>query len=184
MSDIFNLLPDALFGQMIERIQNDKPIVSRYQALTDLYTIPAIRNDTIPTMNRLSDWYGLSFMLRLLDICAKHKAGQLTVSHVKPITVNPMAIMAMQDGVSRSGVEAMLKMRQRDLWRIVRAEHDEKHPIILVPSPVGYISVNGHHRIRALQFYRKRKETVHVLPHDHDIARAVNKLFLRKGYAA
>lgn len=165
----------------LQLIINDGKTHSQKQAIASLDSVPLVRPDALPTLNNIRDTYGLIFETSFWAN-TKTSVRDLTLPELIHIRVNPFAIMAGQYTVSLKRVKSLLRLSKKQFWQVVKAEHDPTQPIILIQTPHGYVSVNGHHRIRALQALNVRKVLLPVVPINSPVYSSVLDVFIEFGY--
>jgi hypothetical protein len=161
-----------------EIMNNPHTKIGRKAALKKLGVLPTDKV-SIQTINRIRDFYSLGFEDELWAKIGKHVIG-LTITDLKPVTVHPHFVLAGQDVVNYDKVKALLKLKVRTGLMFTLKDSDD--PIIVVKGPHGYMSVNGHHRLRALQLRGDKRVIAYTLPDGHFLMVQVEKLFRRYGY--
>jgi hypothetical protein len=155
--DVMNQLNALLYGKLLDSSKENK--------------------QNIRTLNRIRDIYPKGFSAEFWERIG-NEVRYLPVSELVPVTINPMEVQAAQETVGFQAVEDLLKLRVRsEFWPIVQSQHDPKHPIIVIWTPFGYISVDGHHRLRALQLRGDKQVRVYTLPMGHAKHTEVIELF-------
>lgn len=166
---------NSLLRQLVE----DGRPVSRKRALAGLATKKLSAPDTLPTLNSLRRIYGITFeavfWLKVGDTLTALPATELM-----PVWVNPVALMASQPGVSYRRVRQLLRLPRLEFDRLV--QHNPAQPIILVHTPHGFVTVNGHHRVSALQALNVRNIQLPAVVAGSSHYSAVIDLFHAFGY--
>jgi hypothetical protein len=154
---------------------------SRTKALTTLKAIVVDERGRIPTINRVHDIFGTLFQSDFRERIGVI-AARLPVTELMPVTINPQFVMAGQLYVLFDVVQNLLQMKVKDFLEIAHTKHDPQEPIVLVKTIQGYISADGHHRLRALQLRGNKRVTAYTLPEDHRLNKEIVRLFRQYGY--
>lgn len=149
---------------------------------TAIAQVDLLRNgDALETINRIRDTFGILFEFdfweRLGISLRRQSRADLT-----PLRVNPRLVLATQPYVSAGEVIEMLQLPPAQFGRLVTGVHDPAQPIILLQTPHGFITVNGHHRLRVLQLLKVRVARVHAVRRTPAVVEQVSRLFYQYGY--
>lgn len=160
------------------------PAAGQKAALERLKRLRTSQRGQTPTINRLVDLYDRRYFVRHFWSAIGEEVKLMTVTDLVPVIVNPLKIKAAQDSVEFDRVKELLQLKVKsEFWPTIHAITDLTQPIIVLKSPVGFISVNGHHRLRALQLRMDRMVQVYTLPERHYVNEWVTELFVGKyGY--
>jgi hypothetical protein len=164
-------------------LQNPILAAGKQAALERLRNLNTNKVGQTPTINRLIDLYDRRYFVRHFWNAIGEEVKLMTVADLVPVMVNPMKIKAGQDSVELNQVKELLQLKVRsEFWPTIHAITDPNQPIIVLNSPVGFISVNGHHRIRALQLRMDRRVQVYTLAENHYVNEWITDVFGRYGY--
>lgn len=152
---------------------------TRQQARERLAGLP-LQGECIPTINRLRDLYGIALEYEFWDRIGMQTRSQ-PASVLVPMRINPLTVLASQAHVNAGAVTDLLRLSKQ---RLIELSSQADEPIIVVSSPHGLVSVNGHHRLRALQLLDIRKLRAYRLPDDSPLNKPIRWLFERFDYAA
>lgn len=137
--------------------------------------------DRLPTFCSLRELYGMLFEVEFWDRIGT-PLRNLTVADLIPLRVNPLAVMAAQAYVNPAQVKTFLTMPPQQFGRLVTGVGNPQQPIILIRATHGFISINGHHRIRVLQLLNIRVSRMFVVPANLRLSKDLFDLTRRFGY--